>query len=185
MKIGNIIPIHSERLRTLRKSKGMTQEEVSRKIGYDIKSYRTWELGEKRPSTGALMKLGSLFGVSIDYILGLTDYTHVGNQEICAITGLSQESVDILRALMKHAGGELYPQVLSLFITSSYFMPFITQIRHYASRVEQVKERWNASDTVSTAANSYTLRAEKFGVTDVLSDLLDEIIPLPQKGGEH
>ena len=179
--MGNIIPIYAKRLHSLRKSKNLTQEQISKELGCDIKSYRSWELGEKPPSTVFLLGLSSLLGVSIDYILGNTDYTHIGNKDISEIIGLNQNSIDILRAIKLQPGGELYPMVLSCIVASSHFIELIGQIRYYAGRVEQIKERWIPGDRNAASVDSFTLRAEKFGVTDVFSDLLDDLVPLPDK----
>ena len=182
--MGNKIPIYAERLYILRKSKNLTQEQISKELGCDIKSYRSWERGEKPPSTVFLLGLSSLLGVSIDYILGNTNYTHIGNKEISEITGLNQNSIDILRAIKLQPGGELYPMVLSCIVASSHFIELISQIRYYAGRVEQVKGRWNLHDKNAIAADTYTLRSEKFGVIDVFSDVLDELVPVQDKEGK-
>lgn len=181
--MGRKLPIYAERILTLRKSRELTQEQVSQKIGCDIKSYRSWELGKTLPRTELLISLSKLFGVSTDYILGLIEYTHIGNKEVSEITGLSQRATDTLRQINSSPEGKLYPLVLSRMVDSSFFVPLIGQIRYYAGKVEQIKERWTPDDRNAINADSFTLRAEKFGVTDVFSDLLDDLVPLPDKKG--
>jgi len=59
----------SERLKTLRKEAGLTQEEVAKKLGVSRPAYTYWEKGEKRPTPDKLTQIASLFGVSTDYLL--------------------------------------------------------------------------------------------------------------------
>ena len=76
----------------------------------------------------------------------------------------------------------MYPQVLSVIISSSYFLSFIQQIRSYAAQIEKIKEELrngNINDMALVDSLSYSYRAGKFGVSDVLGDLLDEIVPIP------
>ena len=93
----NRLSKQGERLKKLRKERKKTQDEVAKLVGCGIVSVRDWEKGKRSPDTIYLIKLSELFGVSCDYILGLTDYTNIGNREIEDITGLSNEAVEVLR----------------------------------------------------------------------------------------
>ena len=59
----------------------------------------TWERGEVYPDIQNLIKLADYYGVSTDYILGRIQSRNVGNKEISLATGLSEESIEVLRAL--------------------------------------------------------------------------------------
>lgn len=59
----------SERLKTLRKEAGLTQEEVAKKLGISRPAYTYWEKGEKKPTPDKLTQIANLFGVSTDYLL--------------------------------------------------------------------------------------------------------------------
>ena len=181
MKTGNKLP--KERLKKLREQRGITQEQVKHAIGCDLKSYRAWEKDGNYPNADYLVELSHLFGVSTDYLLGISDFTNIGNKEMAEETGLSELAIDRLRAINgARPGGEMYPQVLSVIISSSYFLSFIQQIRSYAAQIEKIKEELrngNINDMALVDSLSYSYRAGKFGVSDVLGDLLDEIIPIP------
>lgn len=181
MKAGNKLP--KERLKKLREQRGITQEQVKQAIGCDLKSYRAWEKDGNYPNADYLVELSHLFGVSTDYLLGISDFTNIGNKEMAEETGLSELAIDRLRAINgARPGGEMYPQVLSVIISSSYFLSFIQQIRSYAAQIEKIKEELrngNINDMALVDSLSYSYRAGKFGVSDVLGDLLDEIIPIP------
>lgn len=181
MKTGNKLP--KERLKKLREQRGMTQEQVKQAIGCDLKSYRAWEKDGNYPNADYLVELSHLFGVSTDYLLGISDFTNIGNKEMAEETGLSELAIDRLRAINgARPGGEMYPQVLSVIISSSYFLSFIQQIRSYAAQIEKIKaelENGSINDMALVDSLSYSYRAGKFGVSDVLGDLLDEIVPIP------
>lgn len=181
MKTGNKLP--DKRLKKLREQRGLTQEQVKSKIGCDLKTYRSWEKDGNYPSADYLIELSQLFGVSTDYLLGISDYTNIGNKEMSETTGLSEHAIDVLRVInSNHPGGEMYPQLLSIIISSSYFMGLIFQIRKYAMDVEKMKEelkKGGSEDMALIESLSYTYRAGKFGVSDVLGDMLDEIVPVP------
>ena len=60
------------RLRALRKENGWTIEITAQKLKLGISTYAGYEEGRRTPSVPVLIKLSQLFGVSTDYLLGLT-----------------------------------------------------------------------------------------------------------------
>ncbi len=61
------------RLLELRKEKNMTQQRLAIELGIDQASVSSYESGRHLPSVDVLVKLALFFGVSTDYLLGLTD----------------------------------------------------------------------------------------------------------------
>lgn len=55
-------------LAALRKSKGLTQQELAQQINYSDKSISKWELGYSLPSVDVLMDFASYYGVTLDYL---------------------------------------------------------------------------------------------------------------------
>ena len=55
------------RLKELRKSKGLLQREVATSIGVSTQSYGYYENGVNKPDPDMLIKLADLFDCSIDY----------------------------------------------------------------------------------------------------------------------
>lgn len=58
------------RLKELRKSRGLTQTDVAKYIGISQNNYSYWENGKVKIDTGSMQKLADFFGVTVDYILG-------------------------------------------------------------------------------------------------------------------
>ncbi len=64
-----------ERLKELRKSKKLTQVQVSEMIDVQQGTYSRWENGSLEPSLEAVVKLAKLFDTTTDYLLGKTIYS--------------------------------------------------------------------------------------------------------------
>ena len=54
----------------LRKRNGLTQEALSEKINVSRQTVAKWERGESEPDCSSLMRLSSLFDVTIDALVG-------------------------------------------------------------------------------------------------------------------
>ena len=61
----------SEKLKTLRLDKGLTQAEVSKELGLTRNAIANYETGIREPSLEILIKICQFFNVSADYLLGL------------------------------------------------------------------------------------------------------------------
>lgn len=58
------------KLKLIRKSKGLTQTEVAKYIGISQNNYSYWENGKVKIDNETLIKLAEYFNVTVDYILG-------------------------------------------------------------------------------------------------------------------
>lgn len=61
------------RIRELREEKNITQVRLSIELGVSQETISAYEMNKHYPSIKALLKLKDIFGVSIDYIMGLSD----------------------------------------------------------------------------------------------------------------
>ncbi len=59
----------NERLQALRKSKGMSQEELAERVGVSRQAVSKWETGETTPEVSKIIALAELFGVTTDALL--------------------------------------------------------------------------------------------------------------------
>jgi transcriptional regulator with XRE-family HTH domain len=71
MKMG--MEYFGDRLKALRKEKGLTQQQLADKIELVKGSISAYEQNSKYPSLNVLIKLCTFFHVSADYLLGLSD----------------------------------------------------------------------------------------------------------------
>jgi len=85
-----------ERIKELREGIGLTQSELSRRLGITRASVNAWEMGISVPSTQYLVLLSEIFGVTTDYLLGISDKEYVSTE------GLTEEDIAIIHRLIAH-----------------------------------------------------------------------------------
>ncbi|MBQ6304864.1 MAG: helix-turn-helix domain-containing protein [Clostridiales bacterium] len=76
--------IFSEKLKLIRKSKGLTQEELADKLDVSRQAVAKWESGQIYPDIGNLIQISNLFNVTVDYL--------VRDQECAVSCGPEMES---------------------------------------------------------------------------------------------
>ena len=88
------------RFRELMGLNKVSQTVMAELCGVQRQSISLWYNGDTRPDIISLGKIAQYFGVSTDYLLGLTDYktTDKATQELCNTLGLSEEAIKILSA---------------------------------------------------------------------------------------
>ncbi|MCL2366801.1 MAG: helix-turn-helix domain-containing protein [Oscillospiraceae bacterium] len=117
----------NERIGDLRTSKGLSQKELSDLIGISASQMSRIESGEtKSISSEILVALAKIFGVSTDYILGLTTVSVPKSYDISEL-GLSEGAVKAL--LMKTVDS----QALSLLVEHKHFPELLRLIEAYFS----------------------------------------------------
>ncbi|HEN4709625.1 helix-turn-helix transcriptional regulator [Streptococcus agalactiae] len=62
-----------ENLRLMRKTKSLTQVEMSKKLNVTQGAYAKWENGRTEPNLENVVKLAKLFKTTTDFLLGVTD----------------------------------------------------------------------------------------------------------------
>lgn len=63
----------SERLKLLRLENRYKQREMAEILGLKLRGYQVYEYGDAYPTVPGLIQIAKFFGVSTDYLLGLTD----------------------------------------------------------------------------------------------------------------
>ncbi len=63
----------SQRLRELRKERGLKQKEMAEICGLKVRSYQQYEYAETYPTVPGLVFLADFFHVSLDYLMGRRD----------------------------------------------------------------------------------------------------------------
>ena len=63
----------STQLTKLRKAKKLNQEQASELLGISRSTYANYEVGAREPNLALPKKMAMVFGVSADYLLGLSD----------------------------------------------------------------------------------------------------------------
>ena len=92
----------AERLKQLRKEKGMTQIDLAKAIGVSNGTVAMWETGKRRPSFELLERLSDVFDHRLDYILGASDdpspsVLSDGDIKVLANWAVQEEYEDVIR----------------------------------------------------------------------------------------
>ena len=61
--------IFSEKLQLIRKSKGLTQEELAEKLSVSRQAVAKWESGQSYPDIENLLAISNLFHITVDYLV--------------------------------------------------------------------------------------------------------------------
>ena len=91
----------SERLRLLRREKGMTKRELVSMLPLNYSTYANYESGFREPNSEVLQMLARYFNVSLDYLMGMTDNKKKAD-EIAILNDEEHEFILQLRSLDNH-----------------------------------------------------------------------------------
>lgn len=86
----------ADKIKTLRETNGMTQNDIAKRLGITRSSVNAWEMGISVPSTMYIVELAKLFAVSTDYLLGLD------HRAVLDISDLDGESARILTEMARY-----------------------------------------------------------------------------------
>ena len=67
----------ADKIKLLREKRGLTQSELAKQLGLTRSGVNAWEMGISVPSTQYIVELAVFFGVSTDYLLGLSETSTV------------------------------------------------------------------------------------------------------------
>lgn len=73
MPIAEELMLFKDRIKELRQKNGWSQQELASKTGIDQSIVAGYESGKKTASPDNLIDIAKLFGVSLDYLLGMSD----------------------------------------------------------------------------------------------------------------
>jgi len=88
----------AERLSELMDARGVSQAQVGKAIGAQRQTVSLYKLGQSKPDIESLAKLAQFFGVTSDYLIGLSDVQcpDIDTRAIADKTGLSEGALEFL-----------------------------------------------------------------------------------------
>lgn len=72
----------SERLKQLRKERGYKQSVVAHALNYGYTAIANYESGRNQPSINDLIRLAELFDVTVDYLVGASDFSEKSQDKL-------------------------------------------------------------------------------------------------------
>lgn len=88
------------RLKELRQERRLTQGQVAERIGVTASIISAYENAIRMPSYEALLKLVRLYGVSSDYLLGISGKRTVDSQYLVSLDGLTPSKILLVTQLI-------------------------------------------------------------------------------------
>ena len=90
-----------KRLKELRTTEGLTQQELAKILNVSSMSISFYENEQRKPDSDFIISVSKYFGVSTDYLLGLINAKDKENIDISKVTGLNDFSLTILEKSSK------------------------------------------------------------------------------------
>ena len=161
----------TERLTKLRQARGWTKKEFSMQIGKTQQTVGKWENGTNAPTFKDLVKLVELFGVTSDYLLGLSD-----SPSKYAYPPFNDDKEEYVGEMFKHLD-EGNQDVTVDFIENRLDHQHLSkEIKENDHRKQIVKQDQRPTKRVSIYAR---VDAQGFELSEVPVDCLDYPVPIP------
>ena len=138
-----------ERLKDLRVERGLTLEQLSAETSISKSALGKYEADDfKDISPFSMVELAKFYGVSTDYLLGLTEQKNHPNTELNALH-LGDDAIEVLRT------GKFNHRLLSELICHKDFQRFMLDTEIYVDRIADM--RVNDMNAVLEAVRQMTL----------------------------
>lgn len=98
-----VLNIFASRLKKIRISAKLTQQEFANEIGISVAALSYYEKGKRSPDIIFLSKVCDYFNVSTEYLLGYTNSLITENVEISKMLGLSDKAINNIRRYIEHS----------------------------------------------------------------------------------
>ena len=161
----------TDRLIKLRQARGWTKKEFSAKIGKTQQTVGKWENGSNAPTFKDLVKLVGLFGVTSDYLLGLSDSP--SKYAYPPINDNKQEQVEEMFKELDEGNQDATVDFIENRLDNQHISKEIKENDH---RKQTVKQDQRPTKRVSIYAK---VDAQGFEVSEVPVDCLDYPVPIP------
>lgn len=177
-------------------------------LGVSIQAINQYKQGTAYPKTENLIKIADFFGISVDYLLGITSTPNRDTtmQAVCDFTGLSEKAVSILN---KADGDELdlisfliekriSSDVSSMAYGCAIDKKFVMDLNEWALTVgvnaDNLRDKIGESDEVRKAFNEGVRLRERVDMRlwrchktleSAIESFVDHILEEAEKDGQH
>ena len=94
------------KIRQLRKARKLRQADVARETCIDQKTLSNYEIGKTNPDSYAITQLSEFFGVTADYLLGLTDYNFNDTGALLDEIEQMQQKLEVMKNIITSQANE-------------------------------------------------------------------------------
>ena len=164
-----------ERIKDLRQRSDLTQAELAAKVGFTPQTVSNWESGSREPDIDALIKLSTLFQVSLDFLLSGKKEENITMDDMDAEKRLSW--------LISKDDSENFKKYE--YQTSAYVFGRSTNYRYEDKLREPVKKTWeeiiskNAKKIFCVCCDEIIkMNAQKIWAAFLVYDFIDEFVKM-------
>lgn len=131
-----------KRLKELRTSEGLTQQELAKILNVSSMSISFYENEQRKPDSDFIISVSKYFGVSTDYLLGLINAKDKENIDISKVTGLNDFSLTILEQSLKESNN-VAAEVIDTVICGGDFLRFVNLINDKKEKKPTIDIDWS------------------------------------------
>ena len=131
-----------KRLKELRTSEGLTQQELAKILNVSSMSISFYENEQRKPDSDFIISVSKYFGVSTDYLLGLINAKDKENIDISKVTGLNDFSLTILEQSLKETNNAA-AEVIDTVICGGDFLRFVNLINDKKEKKPTIDIDWS------------------------------------------
>ena len=161
----------TDRLTKLRQARGWTKKEFSAQIGKTQQTVGKWENGTNAPTFKDLVKLVELFGVTSDYLLGLSD-----SPSKYAYPPFNDDKEEYVGEMFKHLDEGNQDATVSFIENRLDSQHISKEIRGKEQRKQIAGQDERPTKRVSIYAR---VDAQGFELSEVPVDCFDYPVPIP------
>lgn len=128
-----------KRLKELRTTEGLTQQELAKILNVSSMSISFYENEQRKPDSDFIISVSKYFGVSTDYLLGLINAKDKENIDISKVTGLNDFSLTILEKSSKEKNNTA-AEIINTIVGMSSFKMLVNLINDKDKDIKEVQE---------------------------------------------
>ena len=163
-----------ERFKALRDASGKTQAKIAEDLGMTPQALSYYANG-REPSYDTLIAIAKYFGVTIDYLLGVSDHKSDENSAISKQIPLSDKAIDYLKSVPP----ELHP-TLNLLISDPNFENFLLEVMTYIYSLKH-GESSESIDIISYELNQKINEAGSSYSPSEITKIISRLLPRLQQ----
>jgi transcriptional regulator with XRE-family HTH domain len=159
----------AENIRTFRKQRSLTQEQLSEVLGVTVGAVHKWETRLSTPDLGLIMEMADFFNVSVDTLLG---YEMKDNGLDATIKRLQEcmSSIDPNGLIESEKALKRFPHVLDIVYLSAFNYLVTGSVQHDMAMLDRSKELFY--ETLRLFPQSSSLYISELNVYHLLSCVL-------------
>lgn len=165
--------VFGQRLRTERERKKLTQEEFGKKFSLNKQYISYYETGKREPSIGLLKEFAIELNVTVDYLLGNSDFRNIQDEQLTNLNLFSEEAINKILSLPP----EVIDFLLNKLMVNDSFLDLAVLMQYY-SKCDSLIQPIEDINIIKLATGQSTIklfnkRKLGFYISNIFESILD------------